>query len=114
MEYVTIHDGIVGRHGHVERVPAVRIRVPCAQEDNNNNITCKIVLGSWVYNTNVLQTVVEGDGVDLQFFNPNPKWSVVGSSAMYKEIVFKVAGEDDTFSKVVYSITFQSNDQCRK
>ncbi|XP_064597335.1 acetylcholine-binding protein-like [Liolophura sinensis] len=113
MEYLTVHDAIVGKEGHVVRVPAVKFRVPCAEEDNNN-ITCGIMLGSWMYNTNVLQTVVEGEGVDLQFLNPNPKWSVVGSSAKQNEISFKVAGADSNFSHVEYSLTFQSRDKCRK
>ncbi|XP_064595852.1 neuronal acetylcholine receptor subunit alpha-6-like [Liolophura sinensis] len=105
IEYLTARTALLYSSGEVMLVPAVRIKVPCQTSDNNNNVTCTLIIGSWSHDGSEVNPVVDGSEPYVKELVPNQSWNLADSSAELKLKTCELF--ESVYPSVVYSFTFQ-------
>jgi hypothetical protein len=96
---------VVSNTGDVVWVPSVVYRTFCSIEDNAPN--CPFKIGTWTYDTSVVDLKLDGTGIDLfSYYNTTCPLLVSESSAEVKNVVYPCCKE--SYAHIDFNVKYRS------
>lgn len=87
-KYLHPVNALVTSDGHVYHVPPFKAATSCETSEDDKTPSCKLVFGSWVYNTNELKLSSKTERADVSFYIQNNQFELFTTSAEIRERMY--------------------------